>query len=331
MVRFDLESQTHIDCSHLREASFCPLLRGLRMTKSNRFVGRLDQEAASDHSVTLLFVLILSCFFISGLTGLIYQILWVRMIVKIIGSAPFAVTIVLTVFMGGLGLGSYLAGRVIDRVKRPLKLVRIYGLLELCVGAYGLLLPLLLDIFQPLYSVLYNRFFENFLGYNLLTLLGCTFLLILPVTCMGATLPVLSRFFVSSLTHVGTRVGRLYGLNTIGAAAGSLLCGFWLINDLGVWGTLVFAIFLNTGIGIICLLIGTRLMPFRLPPVVADAPTTGPRKVDYTDMATVGGESLPARYPLVIFAFEVLSASQPKKILPKARPVINVVSTMVKE
>jgi len=55
--------------------------------------------------------LVLVCFFFSGLTGLIYEILWTRMIVKIIGGAPFAVSIILTVFMGGLGLGSYLAGQ----------------------------------------------------------------------------------------------------------------------------------------------------------------------------------------------------------------------------
>ena len=60
--------------------------------------------------------LILSCFFLSGLASLIYQVLWVRMIDKMIGSAPFAVATVLTVFMGGLSLGSYLAGRHIDRI-----------------------------------------------------------------------------------------------------------------------------------------------------------------------------------------------------------------------
>ncbi|MHC4762659.1 MAG: hypothetical protein ACYS71_04700, partial [Planctomycetota bacterium] len=72
--------------------------------------------------------LVLICFFLSGLTGLIYEILWTRMIVTIIGSAPFAVSIVLTVFMGGLGIGSFLAGRIIDRVEKPIKLVNIYGL-----------------------------------------------------------------------------------------------------------------------------------------------------------------------------------------------------------
>ncbi len=201
------------------------------------------------------FLLVLSCFFVSGMTGLIYEILWTRMIVKIIGSAPFAVSIVLTVFMGGLGFGSYLAGRSVDRIKKPLSLVRLYGILEISIGAYGLVLPLLLVAFKPLYALLYNHLFHYFLGYSLLTFIGCSLLLIFPVICMGATLPVLSRFFVTSISKVGTHVGRLYGLNTIGAAAGSLFCGFWMIHWLGVWGTLVLAILLNAAIGSICLLV----------------------------------------------------------------------------
>ena len=137
------------------------------------------------------------------------------MIVKIIGSAPFAVSIVLTVFMGGLGLGSYLAGRSVDRIQQPLALVRTYGILEIAIGVYGIILPLLLVAFRPVYAVLYNHLFDYFLGYNILTFIGCSLLLIIPVICMGATLPVLSRFFVTSISNVGTHVGRLYGLNTI--------------------------------------------------------------------------------------------------------------------
>ena len=206
-----------------------------------------------------LLALILCCFFLSGLTGLTYEILWTRMIVKIIGGSPFAVSIVLTVFMGGLGLGSYLAGRTIDRINEPRKLIRIYGLLELGIGCYGFVLPLLLMAFKPLYAVLYNRLFDYFLTYNLLTFIGCALLLIIPVTCMGATLPILGRFFVTSLSRVGTHVGRLYGLNTIGAAVGSLLCGFWLIDLLGVRGTLVLSVVSNGAIGATCVLIGGRL------------------------------------------------------------------------
>ncbi len=198
--------------------------------------------------------LVLGCFFLSGMTGLIYEILWTRMVVKIIGSAPFAVSIILTVFMGGLGLGSYIASRHIDKIKAPLVLLRIYGILEIVIGIYSLVIPLLLLAFRPLYAMLYNSLFEHFMIYNLLTFIGCAILFILPVICMGATLPILCRFYVTRLSHLGTNAGRLYGLNTIGAALGALLCGFWLISSFGMWGALAVAVALNLLIGIICII-----------------------------------------------------------------------------
>ena len=87
---------------------------------------------------------VLICFFLSGMTGLMYELLWTRMIVKIIGGAPFAVTIILTVFMGGLGLGSFLAGRWIDRINNPRQLLRCYGVLEIAIAGYALVIPALL-------------------------------------------------------------------------------------------------------------------------------------------------------------------------------------------
>jgi len=190
------------------------------------------------------------------------------MIVKIIGGAPFAISIILTIFMGGLGLGSYLASRTIDRIKEPIRLVRIYGILELAIGAYGLAIPVLLTAFKPLFAILYNQLFSNFILYNLLTFVGCSILLCIPVICMGATLPILCRFYVTKLSHLGTHAGRLYGLNTIGAALGALLCGFWLINLLGMPGTLIFAVLINGIIGLSCLLAGYKV---RIPQVVSDS------------------------------------------------------------
>ncbi|MHC4457180.1 MAG: fused MFS/spermidine synthase [Planctomycetota bacterium] len=218
-----------------------------------------SSEAVLRGSASGIMTLILVCFFFSGLTGLIYEILWTRMIVKVIGGAPFAVSIILTVFMAGLGLGSYIASRTIDRIKEPLRLVRIYGILELAIGGYGLVLPWLLAAFLPLYAMLYNRLFAHFMVYNFLTFVGCCLLLLVPVICMGATLPVLCRFYVTRLSYLGTHAGRLYGLNTIGAAAGALVCGFWLINLLGVPGTLALAVALNGIIGLVCIVVSYRI------------------------------------------------------------------------
>lgn len=205
------------------------------------------------NSMRTLSTFILVCFFLSGITGLIYEVLWTRLIVRIIGGAPFAISIVLTVFMGGLGLGSYLAGKSIDRIREPVRLIRMYGILELVIGLYGLALPLLIRGFEPLFAIAYKGLFEYFMAYNFVTFVGCTILLIVPVACMGATLPILSRFYVTSLSHLGTHTGRLYGLNTIGAALGALLAGFWLLYSLGVWGTLAIAVIVNIGIALACL------------------------------------------------------------------------------
>ena len=217
--------------------------------------------AADKHFERKIVIVVVICFFLSGLSGLIYEILWTRMMVKIIGSAPFAVSIVVAVFMGGLGLGSYLASRFIDRIKDAMKLVLIYGLLESMIAAYCMALPFLLKAFQSIYAVLYNQLFSHFLLYSVLTCLGCSLLLIVPATCMGATLPILCRFYVNRMDHIGNRAGRLFGINTIGAAAGTLLCGFWLIDWLGIRGSQLLSILINAGIGLSCIWIGMRAKP----------------------------------------------------------------------
>ena len=208
-----------------------------------------------------IFLLVLTCFFLSGFSGLTYEILWTRMMVKIIGSAPFAVSIILSIFMGGLGLGSYLASRFVDRFQNPLALVKLYGILELLIAVYALLIPLLLTAFHPLQTIIYNGLYDRFIVYHLATFMISALILGLPVICMGATLPLLCRFYVAKLEHLGTHTGHLYGLNTIGAALGSLSCGFWLINLWGMTGTLAAAVAVNFMIGIACLALShkTRL------------------------------------------------------------------------
>jgi spermidine synthase len=203
---------------------------------------------------------ILTCFFLSGTAGLIYEILWIRMIDKVIGSAPFAVATVLTVFMGGLALGSYVAGRHIDRITRKETLLGLYGKLEIGVGIYGLLLPIFIVMVKPAYSLAYNHLFQWFWVYSLFAFFGCTLLLILPASLMGATLPILCRFYVTHADHLGTRTGRLYGINTVGAALGACLAGFFLIMSVGVWGTILVSVGLNFLVGIPCVALGRKTL-----------------------------------------------------------------------
>ena len=85
--------------------------------------------------------LVLTFFFLSGVCGLIYETVWMRLLRLVMGNTVYSVSTVLTAFMGGLALGSYVAGRLIDRYRRPL---RIYGILEAGIGLYCLILPVLI-------------------------------------------------------------------------------------------------------------------------------------------------------------------------------------------
>jgi spermidine synthase len=230
---------------------------------------KTPHSKSQEKGVSMLSALVLSCFFFSGAAGLIYQVLWIRMIDKVVGSAPFAVATVLAVFMGGLAVGSYLAGKTIDRITSKNSLLSLYGKVEIIIGAYGLLLPFLVITAKPLYVYAYSHLFQYFWIYQLFNFLGCALLLMFPTVLMGITLPVLCRFYVTQLDHLGTRTGRLYGLNTIGAAVGALLCGFFLINALGVWGALFVAAGINFLVGFLCIYLAR--MPMSVSPPVPSA------------------------------------------------------------
>lgn len=212
-------------------------------------------HSAANKRGTTVSLAVAVCFFLSGGAGLVYEVIWVRLIDKVIGSAPFAVATVLSVFMGGLALGGYLAGRYIDRLASRRSLLALYGKLEISLGLYALGLPFLILAVKPIYRLIYDLLLDHFWWYQAAAFTGCLLLFLVPAALMGATLPVLCRFYVQHVDHVGTRTGRLYGLNTAGAALGVVLCGFVLIKHAGVWTTLVSTAGLNLTVGAACLLL----------------------------------------------------------------------------
>ncbi len=192
---------------------------------------------------------ILLCFFASGVSGLVYQVVWVRELVLVFGATTFAVSTVLTAFMGGLALGSYYFGRRSETVERPL---RLYGLLEIGIGVYGLAVPL---IFAALPSV-YHSFWRwelSFFALSIVRFVFATLVLIVPTALMGATLPVLSSFYARDIGRIGLRVGSLYALNTFGAVLGAAATGFVLIPALGMNAATTTAATMNILLGVVAL------------------------------------------------------------------------------
>src|SRR3972149_5200363 len=186
--------------------------------------------------------LILLIFFLSGASGLIYEIVWTRLLSLVFGVSSFAISTVLTVFMAGLGIGGYIFGRLIDKRGNPLK---VYALLEILIGLYAILLPNIFSLTEWLYIKLHVLTGGSFLLLSAERFLISFFILIFPTTMMGGTLPVISRFLIKSENRIGVDTGVIYSLNTFGAVAGCIITGFYLIEVIGVTQSLYLAAVLN--------------------------------------------------------------------------------------
>ncbi|HEX6512743.1 MAG TPA: fused MFS/spermidine synthase, partial [Chloroflexota bacterium] len=192
-------------------------------------------------------------FVASGAAGLIYQVVWSSQLVLVFGNTTEAVGAIVSAFMAGLGFGGLAGGLLAPRLQRPL---RLYGLVELAIGASALLVPAGFQLMDGVYRSAYDTTSASELTLIRLLLALAT---ITPVTfLMGLTLPLLTRYVVTSMRTAGARMGTLYSANTAGAMAGSLLSGFVLIELLGLSATAGLAVALNTLAGCAALVLAGR-------------------------------------------------------------------------
>jgi len=204
------------------------------------------------------FALIWLCFFLSGATGLVYQVVWLRMLGLVFGHTVYAITTVLAAFMAGLALGSFVFGRLAPRLGN---LVASYGWLEIGIGLYCPTIPLLLSAAAWGYLGLYTWLGLSYNAFSLVQF-GLVFLLLLvPTTLMGGTLPVLSQALARRELEVGRTVGALYGLNTAGAVVGVVLAGYFLLPAFGNRATLLCAAFANLAVGGLALILARKRRP----------------------------------------------------------------------
>ena len=174
---------------------------------------------------------ILVCFFLSGAAGLVYQVAWAKALGLIFGHTVYAAAVVLAVFMGGLAAGSLYLGRWSESRAEP---IALYARIEFLIAATGALSLAGLASVRLLYVTLYPTVFglqPVLLG---LRFLGVTVVLFIPTFLMGGTLPILVHSFVRNSADLGTGVSQLYWVNTLGAAAGTLIAGFVLLPTWGL-------------------------------------------------------------------------------------------------
>lgn len=184
--------------------------------------------------------------FLSGFAALVYQVLWMKQIGLIFGNTSHAVSATLTSFFAGLAAGSWALGRYASTSRNPL---RVYAWLEAGIAISALLYFAIIAIYRGIYPVIYQSIDSSVL--LLLIKLGLSLLLVFPPAFfMGGTIPVMGQFVIRQPKAFGKTSAMMYGINTLGAAIGVALAGFFLPLWLGFHGTCGLAILTTAAIAL---------------------------------------------------------------------------------
>lgn len=185
------------------------------------------------------FKTIKTVFFMSGFAALIYQIAWQRLLFTAFGVDLESITIIIAVFMAGLGIGAYYGGRIADRF--PNYIILFFALTEIGIGIFGLMSPTLIGVVKDI-----------FLYSNIATIALANFVLLLfPTFLMGTTLPLLTQYLNKYIDNIGNNIGWLYFTNTMGAAFACIATGFLLFNYFTLTQVIYFAAMINCIVAIV--------------------------------------------------------------------------------
>lgn len=208
---------------------------------------------------------------LSGLTALVYQVVWQRLLTLDYGVGAVSVSLIVSLFLFGLGIGAELGGHLARLARSP---TRTYAAIELVIGIFGLASLPFLSVLGPYLAS----------SHPLGTTLAVAVFLLLPTLCMGATLPLITRVFTRFDPAVASNISHLYFLNTMGAAMGALLASYVLASLLGLEATIEGVAATNVLLGLVVLALG------EVPPraIVQD-------KARADEPATSGSETVPDR------------------------------------
>ncbi|MBD3237626.1 MAG: hypothetical protein GF330_13050, partial [Candidatus Eisenbacteria bacterium] len=200
--------------------------------------------------------LVIGAFALAGATSLAYEVLLTRMGVFFLwDTTVYSFATMLTTFLTGLAIGSLLLARIVDRVG---PLTGVFGLLEIGIGLSCLLLLPLLQHLVGLRWWLWEGFYASgelaIWRYLALKFVMAFSIMLMPAILMGGTFPIVNRIVSRDPRHLGRNIGVIYSANTIGAIAGALLAGFWLVPALGLESGLLAVVVVNVLLGAVLLL-----------------------------------------------------------------------------
>jgi len=201
--------------------------------------------------------------FFSGVSAIVYQVLWLRVLSLTFGVTVYAASTVLAAFMAGLAAGSFLAGRVADRTPHPL---RVFGAVEILIGLCAILSPWALAAVHAGYVAVFARVADSPIAAGTIQFILPFLVLIVPTALMGATLPLVMKSSLTRSGALGSRAALLYASNTAGAIAGALAAGFYFVPHVGLRKSFLLAASVNALVGL-----GAIALSFATVPAGSDA------------------------------------------------------------
>jgi spermidine synthase len=219
-----------------------------------------------------------TAFFLSGLASIVYELTWIRLLRNVFGSDSLAFSSLLTIFIGGIASGTYISGKIIkkyfsspngaseelvfaiDKTKNFF-FILIYGLIELIVGIYALITPILLsdNTIGNIWVYLNQALGENIVLISLIKFLISGLVLIIPTLLLGLSYPILVELVTSNESKSSSKYklgsSNLYATNTLGSIFGSIIGGFILIPNFGLKTSILIATLINFFIALIVYLL----------------------------------------------------------------------------
>lgn len=225
------------------------------MTKKKHLATNTQRRSKPTHEADRRRRLAVAVFALSGMAALIYEVAWTRELSLVFGSTVYAVSMMLTAFMSGLSLGAFLGGKWADE---SADLFALFGRLETGIAVFGILTIPLTRALPDIYLAVYGALKPTFGLFFVIQLLLSFLIMLAPTTLMGATFPVVSKINTVTIKEVGTEVGNVYSVNTLGSIAGSLAAGFLLIPLVGVKATVFIAAGINLVVAVAMMTVASR-------------------------------------------------------------------------
>ncbi|MCF8224988.1 MAG: fused MFS/spermidine synthase [Bacteroidales bacterium] len=187
-------------------------------------------------------IAIYAAFGLSGFAALIYQITWIRELGTFFGIQVYSSTTVLAAFMSGLALGSWIFGKLSDRIRDPLLL---FILMEISLAVYALAFPWIKALIADIYLLVAPDPSSGVFVQQIVRFASAFPLLLIATSIMGGTLPVLTKGITEKTADLGQRISLLYGSNNLGAFFGGIVTGYFLLKSAGISGSLWIGASLN--------------------------------------------------------------------------------------